>query len=230
MTRKTLFLIVFGLTGLFILPLHARPLDRVIAFYRDKPCMSAAFEQSVVVKSPHRVLRRKGMVYFSRPGRMRWDYKWPDEVYYVSDGKTFWAYDVDEEVVYKTRVSKSNLFFALKFLFNFKGICDEFQCSILKNALPGTVRVQLIPKRRLPVKKLEILYDAKTGEVIQTVVIDSLGNRSTVKFTSRKYTNIPARVFDFKVPKGIPVQDLQSPGAMPKKAAITHKPAATIKK
>lgn len=209
MTRKMTFMLGFGLSILILSPLYARPLDKVIAFYENKPCMSADFQQSVEVKSPHRVLRRKGRVYFSRPGRMRWDYKWPDEVYYVSDGTTFWAYDVDEEVVYKSEVSKSNLFFALKFLFNFKGIYADFRCSVLKSDLHGTVDVQLIPKRRLPVKKLEIVYEAKTGQVVQTVVIDNLNNRSTIRFTHPKYDNIPASVFDFKVPKGIPVRDLQ---------------------
>jgi len=220
MTPKFFLLAIFIVAG-WLAPLHARSnssdsmMDRVIAFYTDKPSMSAAFEQSVVVKSPHRVLKRKGRVYFRRPGMMRWDYKWPDEVYYVSDGRTFWAYDVDEEVVYKTDVSKSNLFFALKFLFNFKGIYDEFECKTLKSSDPGIVVVQLAPKRALPVKSLEISYVANTGEVTQTVVTDSLGNRSVVKFTGRKYTEIPVKVFDFKVPKGVPVQDLQKQGVAP---------------
>ena len=195
----------------------AKPMDKVIEFYQDKPSISAEFEQDVTVKSPNRVLKRKGRVYFKRPGSMRWDYTWPDEVYYVSNGKTFWAYDVDEEIVYRSTVKKSSLFFALKILFNFKGIYDEFTCKILKST-KDTVLVELIPNRKLPLKKLELMFKSNSGQIIQTRVIDNLDNISIVKFKKQTFKDIPDQAFDFKIPKGIPVHDLDKNNKEPSNA------------
>ncbi len=219
MKNKSLFFMVFIATTAWMFPLVARPLDKVIAFYQDRTDLSADFVQTVVVKSPHRVLTRKGRVYFKRPGKMRWDYKWPDEVYYVSDGTTFWAYDVDEEVVYKTAINKSNLFFAMKFMMNFKGIYKEFHCRVIKSAGPGLTTVELMPVHDMPLQKLEVSFKTATGQVVQTVVTDNLGNRSTIKFSNPDYGKIPDQAFVFKVPKGVPVQELgQATGKAPAKS------------
>ena len=187
--------------------LWAKPMDKVIAFYRDKPAITADFQQTVTVKSPHRVLKRKGRVYFKRPGRMRWDYKWPDEVYYVSDGTTFWAYDVDEEVVYRSSVKHNSLFSALKILFDFKEIYNSFKCETISSDKNVTV-VKMTPKKQLPLRSLSLTFDTASGRVIKTTVVDNLGNPSVVEFKNQVFKEIPDRAFEFKVPKGIPVQDL----------------------
>jgi len=196
--------------------IQAKPLDKVIAFYQDKPSIAADFEQTVTVKSPHRVLKRRGRVYFKRPGRMRWDYKWPDEVYYVSDGRTFWAYDVDEEVVYRSSVKRSSLFFALKILFDFNGIYDEFECGDQGRDKAGNNTVWLKPKRELPMQKVKLVFKPN-GEIVSTSVLDNLGNLSTVEFKNQKFEPVPDKAFEFKIPKGAPVQDLDAQGADVKK-------------
>jgi outer membrane lipoprotein carrier protein len=48
-----------------------------------------------------------GKVYFSRPGRMRWDYEAPEAKLFVSDGKTLWFYVPADRTATREPVKRS---------------------------------------------------------------------------------------------------------------------------
>ncbi len=49
-----------------------------------------------------------GKVYFSRPGRMRWEYQAPEEKLFVSDGKTLWFYVPSDRTATREPVKHSD--------------------------------------------------------------------------------------------------------------------------
>jgi len=48
-----------------------------------------------------------GTVYFSRPGRMRWDYEEPEEKFFLSDGRTVWFYVPADRTVTRAKIKES---------------------------------------------------------------------------------------------------------------------------
>jgi outer membrane lipoprotein carrier protein len=49
-----------------------------------------------------------GTVYFSRPGRMRWDYQSPQKKLFIVDGKTVWFYIPDDHTASRTTLKNSS--------------------------------------------------------------------------------------------------------------------------
>lgn len=48
-----------------------------------------------------------GTVYFSRPGRMRWEYESPEEKLFIVDGRTVWFYVPADHAVTRARMKQS---------------------------------------------------------------------------------------------------------------------------
>ena len=81
--------------------------DGLQTFYDRMDSFRADFRQTVKKKyrpGAQNPTPRKGVAYFSKPGKMRWDYQSPEQVYYVSNGETLWVYEVAENVAYKGNV------------------------------------------------------------------------------------------------------------------------------
>jgi outer membrane lipoprotein carrier protein len=49
-----------------------------------------------------------GTAYFSRPGRMRWEYEAPEKKLFLSDGKTVWFYVPSDHTVTRAPMKESN--------------------------------------------------------------------------------------------------------------------------
>jgi outer membrane lipoprotein carrier protein len=49
-----------------------------------------------------------GTVYFSRPGRMRWEYESPEEKLFLVDGKNAWFYVPTDHVVSRAKIKESS--------------------------------------------------------------------------------------------------------------------------
>lgn len=49
-----------------------------------------------------------GTAYFSRPGRMRWEYEEPEQKLFITDGKTVWFYVPADHTVTRARMKESS--------------------------------------------------------------------------------------------------------------------------
>ncbi len=186
--------------------------DGVQARYEKVTDFKANFRQVVKRKHLPRPLNKRGMVYFKKPGMMRWDYTQPEKVYYVSDGSILWSYQAEDKLAYKMNVKESELYGSLKFLFGQGNLRGEFNIARGK-AEGGTVALELTPKvAQSNYKKLVLLVDPKTFEIRETELVDPLDNVSRVTFENIKYETLDPKGFKFEPPKGVRVQDLQSPG------------------
>lgn len=207
--------LAFLAVGLAARPAAAAPggggglLGKVQGFYETTTDFKASFRQVVQTRTPKRTFTRSGTVFFKKPGMMRWDYKVPDEVYYVSDGEVLWSFDVEDGVAFRLRVKDSELFHALGFLTGTASLASVFDATEGQPTASGLVPLKLVPRRSEgSYRSVTLFVDPRTGEVRETEVEDPVGNLSRVTFESPSFKALPADGFRFKPPEGVRVQDL----------------------
>jgi outer membrane lipoprotein carrier protein len=159
----------------------------------------------------------KGTVVFAKPGRMRWSYEEPEPSVVVSDGETLWLYDPAHREVQRVAVDGGEYLSgaAIQFLLGQGEIRREFRVAPL-SCQPDDARLELVPLRPASYEKLAIRTDPRTGEILETTVVDLLGNVTRVAFSDiRANLDLPADFFRFRVPDGVRVIDLAPPGPSP---------------
>ena len=79
-----------------------------------------------------------------------------------------------------------------------------------ENCGTDSVSLELLPRQDATYEKLGLRVDPKSGEILETTLVDLLGNVTTVAF-SKVETNRdpPASVFRFDPPAGVKVLKLQ---------------------
>jgi outer membrane lipoprotein carrier protein len=108
-----ILLLISTLTILPIQPAHAdispgaaaaaRALE---ARYHDAKTLEAIFLERYS-DSRQGLQAESGKVYFSRPGRMRWEYEAPEQKLFISDGKTVWFYVPSDHTVTRAPIKQS---------------------------------------------------------------------------------------------------------------------------
>ena len=74
--------------------------------YHSANTLKAAFLERYS-ESRQAVRIESGTVYFSRPGRMRWEYESPEAKLFIADGKTVWFYVPADRTVTRARMKES---------------------------------------------------------------------------------------------------------------------------
>jgi outer membrane lipoprotein carrier protein len=194
-------------------PASASELDRLIDGVESRTSTITDFEakffQEVRRKHLPRPLRRSGTVFFKKPGMMRWDYKVPERVYYISDGEVLWSYEAREKLAYKLPVKNSELYSALKFLFGQGELRAEFTIRLVeaKGGLRGLELTPKVPQSGYTKLVLEVSPD--TFEIRSTVLFDPVGNESRIRFDDVKTgRELKVEAFQFTPPPGVRVEDL----------------------
>jgi outer membrane lipoprotein carrier protein len=82
------------------------PARALEARYHDAKTLQAIFLERY--KDSNQGLQAEsGKVYFSRPGRMRWEYEAPEQKLFISDGKTVWFYVPSDHTVTRASMKQS---------------------------------------------------------------------------------------------------------------------------
>lgn len=113
MKRTSILLL---LSALAISPAVLRPADissqaaatarALEARYHDAKTLEAVFLERYR-DSRQGVQAESGKVYFSRPGRMRWEYEAPEQKLFISDGKNVWFYVPSDHTVTRASIKES---------------------------------------------------------------------------------------------------------------------------
>jgi outer membrane lipoprotein carrier protein len=149
------------------------------------------------------VLESRGEVVFAKPGRMRWSYESPAPSLVVSDGQTLWIYDPEAREVQQLPLGPGFLSgAALQFLLGEGKLLEDF--SVAAQGCGGPeVRLVLTPRRDSQYENLELRADPKSGAVRETVVVDLLGNRTTIALSELRSNASPdSALFRFVPPEG----------------------------
>ncbi len=195
---------------LFGAPAAAAPdvttvIDGIQKFYADAQDLQANFTQRYTYTVYDRTQVSNGIVYFKKPGMMRWDYQKPQPKVFVADGQTLWVYEPAENQAFKRKLSEAQLPVALTFMSGEGKLTDEFDAKLLPSKDASSYLVELIPKRHAgDYKSLRLKVDAKTFAVTASTVVDPVGNTNELTFEAVK-TNVglPDAGFKFRPPDGV---------------------------
>jgi outer membrane lipoprotein carrier protein len=199
-------------------------LDGIAARYKAVTDFKADFRQVVHRAHVKRPLEKSGSVFYQAPGRMRWDYKRPDRVHYVSDGEVLWAYEVASKQAVRMPIRDSELYDSLKFLFGQGDLRESFEAS-WAGEKDGLVGVRLVPRSgQQNYRSLTLWTREGSWEIVRSELVDPLENVSHITFSNiDQATKLKAEAFDFRPPKGAVVQDLTRETAAPAAPPSSHK-------
>ena len=161
------------------------------------------------------VLRRKttesGTLLIKKPGRMRWEYKTPEEKLFVADGRKIYAWvPADRQVTVSALPSDDAPATPILFLLGRGHLTRDFTVSTAP-AVPGApadaLAVTLTPKTPVPdYDRLTLVVDRATLALRMLVARDGQGGTSTFVFTRlRENVGLPDARFSFTIPRGADV-------------------------
>jgi outer membrane lipoprotein carrier protein len=184
-------------------------IDRVQEEYDRTQDIYAAFTQISLVKSVRREQQSQGIVYFKKPGKMRWEYTAPDQRLLVSDGKTMWFYVYDDsQVIIQNAEEAYGSKTPITFLSGMGKLQNDFYMKLLPDSDQATMyKLELLPKEPQPeLAKLILSVDPATYRIVHTAVYDPYGNITDV-FLHDIQTNTapPDKLFTFEIPDGVDV-------------------------
>jgi len=161
------------------------------------------------------VLKKKiverGHVLIKKPGKMRWEYKAPEEKLFVSDGIKMYSYlPQDKQVIVSTVPQDDQAATPMLFLAGKGDVTRDFTPSLV--ALPpdlpaGAQALKLVP--RSPQRDYDWLIlavDPATLTLRGLTTIDAQGGKSSVSFTNLKENvGLADKSFAFNIPRGVDV-------------------------
>ncbi len=207
---------------LMVMPLTAgdisKVVDKIQNTYNDIKDFKADFIQESTNKALKYTITDTGVVYFKKPGKMRWDYiKKVDgkEILLqkiVNDGEKIYFYNpADNQVLvddFKNIVPSRA---PASFLGGMGNIKKDF--DVVENyyksekRTPDLYYLELIPKEKIKgVNKIFIAVDKEKYLVRETITVDPFENTTKIMFSNiERNKSIPDEVFKFQIPKGVNV-------------------------
>jgi outer membrane lipoprotein carrier protein len=151
-------------------------------------------------------LRETGKLWIHRPGKMRWDYREPENKVAIVDGeKTLLWVEEDRQMIRGRLDGEGDL---LSNLLAGEGrIADLFTVTPEIESVEGdrgSFRVRLVPKRESEALE-EIVLEVLSPQfsIVAAEVLDATGNRIEYRFSRlRRNRGVPARRFEFEPPPG----------------------------
>ncbi len=148
-----------------------------------------------------------GKAWFNHPGRMRWEYRFPDRHIIVTDGETLWIHRPEENQVVKGNAVK---YFGdgkgAGFLSNFSLISEAFDIR-LAGETQTHWRLELIPKERhYELSAIYLEVHKETTEIEQVVTENAYGDTTTISFDNLRFSaDMDPSLFEFEIPPGTDV-------------------------
>ena len=178
-----------------------RKYDRVHSFTAD---FVHHYEGGVLRKK----LTERGTVQVKKPGRMRWEYKVPEEKIFVSDGHKIYSYvPADKQVIVSNVPGDDQATTAVLFLAGKGNLARDFTASFTSGGDAKTWALKLEPKT--PQREydwLVIVVDRDSMQIRALTAADNEGTRSTFQFSDlRENVDVPDKQFVFKIPRGADV-------------------------
>ncbi|PIE33228.1 hypothetical protein CSA56_12980 [candidate division KSB3 bacterium] len=183
-------------------------IDRVQAEYERTQDIYATFTQISRLRSLPAPKQSEGIVYFKKPGKMRWEYTNPEQQLLVSDGKTMWFYVTeDSQVIVQNAEDAYGSRTPVTFLSGMGKLQNDFYMKLLPAGENGEYKLELLPKQPQPeLAKLILSVDPNAYRIIHTAVYDPYGNITDV-FLHNIETNTtpPDDLFSLAIPDGVDV-------------------------
>ncbi len=181
-----------------------------------------------------------GTAYFSRPGRMRWEYEEPEQKLFLADGKTVWSYTPADHTVIRAPMKESSDMRTPLSLITGKSTLSRFCKRIELLAQPGegravTLRCQprgfsdsadaagnhsgstarpASPEDPREIREVLLDVDPKDGWLTRVLVRQTGGIELEYNFGRWQMDmDLPESMFHFTAPKGVAIVDEGSSSA-----------------
>ncbi|HXZ12260.1 MAG TPA: outer membrane lipoprotein carrier protein LolA [Candidatus Sulfotelmatobacter sp.] len=196
--------------------------------YRHATTLKAAFFERFTDGSGI-VASESGTVYFSRPGRMRWDYESPEPKLFLVDGANVWFYVPADRTASRAKLKESSDWRTPLALLtgkaDFAHLCrvlevvpPNFEQSTRAEAAdsaPGNSLLRCVPRFEAdPAGNAlhDILFESDSQAHLVRVVIREAGNVSTeFRFGAwEENLPLPEAKFHFSPPPGVTIVDEQT--------------------
>jgi len=185
--------------------------DAVQRRYEAVQDIAAKFEQEAVVASIGKTERSSGSVTIKRPGRMRWEYRSPEERIIALDGDTIRMY-LPEDQQLQVASLDAGVFppTALDFLLGEGKLDQSFEAKELEANGRSELGLRLEPRTDQSFDYLEIWVSPEEHQLRESVVVDLFGNRTSVRFSEMaENQGVEDAAFKVDVPAGTDVIDLR---------------------
>jgi outer membrane lipoprotein carrier protein len=172
------------------------------------------------------VSAESGTVYFSRPGRMRWEYESPERKLFIVDGTNAWFYVPADHTASRAKMKESSDWRTPLALLagkaNLSELCRKIELagsgsgeSDEKPSSPGNMLLRCIPRESpaSPAAVLpDVIFETDAEDRLVRVVIHEAGSAETEFRFGNWEENIPVPEvkFHFQPPPGVAVVDEQS--------------------
>lgn len=170
------------------------------------------------------VTAESGTVYFSRPGRMRWEYESPEQKLFLVDGANAWFYVPADHTASRAKLKESSDWRTPIALLagsaNLSKLCRDIaivdsskQAEKADEELPpGDTVLRCIPRDTSGDSGQEVLLEVDAERHLVRVVIRQPGNAETEFRFGNWEENlvIPEQEFHFEPPPGVAIVDQQS--------------------
>ena len=213
MVRRMVFVLVLCWCALIADPVRAggeaeRVARRIQGFYEATHSFTADFEQEAHWRRGRRVRLSRGKVWFRKPGRMRWEYTWPEPLLVVSDGREVFVYSPRDRQVMVFPGSKAlSPRVTLGFMSGRGNLLRDFVLEGAERVAPGVVALTVRPRERnAQVERLRLVAQEESGEIREIWFWDYLGNLTKIRFANlRRNVDLSDDLFRFEPPKGVEV-------------------------
>jgi len=210
---------------------QAAPLVRLLeSKYRDVKTLKAAFLQTYR-DGRSGIQVESGTVYFSRPGRMRWEYESPETKLFVADGKTVWFFVPADRTVTRSAMKESDDWRTPLALLTGKAklsqLCERISVSAAPAGQSGYAVLSCIPRGTkvpksstandpsqegvlgpAPYDRVLLEVDASTGELAGVRVLQPGGVELEFRFGQwQQGLPMEQAMFRFQPPAGVTLLD-----------------------
>ncbi len=208
---KPKIICLFWLLGFLILPgtgqssaNSADELNRILngieKRYSGKD-FSANFFQQSTLKAIDISENATGKVFFSHPGKMRWEYRTPEQHQIITNGSTLWIYRPGEKQVVQGNALE---FFKAgaggAFLSDIARIREGYDITIEKTDAQA-VRLLLIPKKKTPdIDAIKLVVSTKSHAVETVVTSNIYGDTTKLQFSNSRFEPLGESLFEFDIP------------------------------
>jgi len=209
---------------------RAEPVVRALeSHYRDAKTLQAVFlERYSDGRSSAQV--ETGVAYFSRPGRMRWEYESPESKLFITDGSTAWFYVPADHTVTRAPMKESADWRTPLALLTGKAklsqLCGQIDVADVPSQVPGRTILRCRPRGEkappksndgseagvadagAPFDQVLLEVDTATGELEDVRVREPGGIEIEYRFGNWKAnTPLEDSLFHFQAPLGVAIVD-----------------------
>lgn len=187
-------------------------LARMENAYRGIAAYTADFTQwTTSVATSGATTEARGVFYYQKPQRMRWEYDMPERQIFVAFKDTAWLYVPEDRQISLFEI-KELLQSPIMRTF-FEGVVElkeNFQATLDAAAsTEETAVLRLTPTREDPnVRALRVWVDTAQYTIAEIEALDALGNINRIQFHNHKLVpNLPKELFAFNPDDGVLVLD-----------------------